>query len=94
MNGKLQWVFYDTNVLESPRGITTDNNNNIYVVDGGSDNVVVLSPDEENCKVLVSDHDGIYLPCGIHCDRASNQLLLTKTGGDTGLLYDISTTRT
>jgi archaellin len=32
MNGKLQWVFYDTNVLESPRGITTDNNNNIYVI--------------------------------------------------------------
>jgi hypothetical protein len=44
------------------------------------DNIVVLSPDEENCKVLVSDRDGIYLPCGIHCDRASNQLLLTKTG--------------
>ena len=94
MNGKLQWVFYDTNVLESPRGITTDNNNNIYMIGQKLDNIVVLSPDEENCKVLVSDHDGIYLPCGIHCDRASNQLLLTKTGGDTGLLYDISTTRT
>jgi DNA-binding beta-propeller fold protein YncE len=55
-----QWKLYDTNVLESPRGITTDNKNNIYVVDGGSDNVVVLSPDEQKHKVLFSDRGGIY----------------------------------
>jgi len=94
MNGKLQWEFYDTNVLVKPSGITTDNNNNIYVVGQGSDNVVVLSPDEENCKVLLSDRYGIFHPWGIHCDIASNQLLLIKTGGNPGLLYDISTTPT
>ena len=94
MNGKVQWKFYDTNVLESPRGITTDNKNNIYVVDGGSDNVVVLSPDEQKHKVLLSDRDGIYLPRGIHCDRGSNQLLLTSEKCNTCLLYDISTTPT
>jgi DNA-binding beta-propeller fold protein YncE len=94
MNGKEQWEFYDKNVLESPRGITTDNNNNVYVIGGDSDNVVVLSPDEQKHKVLVSDRDGIYLPSGIHCDRASNQLLLTSKRSNTGLLYDISTTPT
>jgi hypothetical protein len=94
MNGKVQWKFYDTNVLESPRGITTDNKNNIYVVDGGSDNVVVLSPDEQKHKVLFSDRGGIYPAWGIHCNRASNQLLLTSERGNTGLLYDITTTPT
>ena len=94
VNGKVQWKFYDTNVLESPKGITTDNNNNIYVVDGGSDNVVVLSPDEQEHKVLLSDRGGIYPPWGIHCNRASNQLLLTSERGNTGLLYDITTTPT
>jgi sugar lactone lactonase YvrE len=37
----------------SPRGITTDNNNNIYVVGGRSDNVVVISPDGQNYKALL-----------------------------------------
>jgi hypothetical protein len=94
MDGKVQWEFNDRNVLVKPSGIATDNNNNIYVIGAGSDNVVILSPDEQNCKVLLSERDGIYLPCGIHCDRASNQLLLIKTGGDPGLLYDITTTPT
>ena len=94
MKGKVQWEFNDRNVLKSPRGIATNNNNNIYVIGCGSDNVVVLSPDEQNHKVVLSDCDGIYLPWGIHCDRASNQLLLTSEKCDTGLLYDISSTPT
>jgi hypothetical protein len=56
--------------------------------------IVVLSPDEQKHKVVLSDRDGIYLPLGIHCDRASNQLLLTSEQCNTGVLYDISTTPT
>ena len=94
MDGKVQWEFHDKNVLESPQRITTDNNNNIYVTGCRSDNIVVLSPDEQKHKVVLSDRDGIYLPLGIHCDRASNQLLLTSEQCNTGVLYDISTTPT
>ena len=94
MNGKVQWEFYDIEVLDVPVDITTDNNNNIYVVGQSSHNVVVISPDGQNYKILLSDRDGINLPCGIHCDRASNQLLLTSEGSNTGLLYDITTTPT
>jgi sugar lactone lactonase YvrE len=54
MNGKVQWEFHDKNVLVKPTGITTDNNNNIYVLGGDSDNVVVLSPDEQKHKVVLS----------------------------------------
>jgi hypothetical protein len=93
INGKVQWEFCDENVLVLPKGITTDNNNNIYVVSTRSNSVVVISPDGQNYKVLLSDRDVLSFPRTIHCDRASNQLLLAHTGG-TGLLYDISTTPT
>jgi hypothetical protein len=92
MNGKVQWEFGDTNVLVQPSGITTDNNNNIDVVGLVSHNVVVISPDGQSHKVLLSHRDGLCLPCGICCDRASNQLLLINGRDNAGLLYDISTT--
>ena len=57
-------------------------------------NVVVISRDGQNYKVLFSDRDGVRVPWGIHCDRASDQLLLTSAGDKAGLLYDISTTPT
>ena len=94
MNGKIEWEFYDKNVLLSPRGITTDNNNNIYVAGQRSRNVVVISPDGQNYKILFSDPDSVGLPWGVHCDRASNQLLLTKQMQNPSLLFDISTTPT
>jgi hypothetical protein len=71
--------------LDVPVDITTDNNNS-------SHNVVVISPDDQNYKILLAGRDGINLPWVIHCDRASNQLLLTNEGDNTGVLYDISTT--
>ena len=94
MNGKVEWEFHDKKVLLSPRGITIDSSNNIYVVDGGSENVVVISPDGQNYKLFLSDRDGGNLPWGICCDRTGNQLLLIDREDDTGLLYDISTTLT
>ena len=94
MNGKGQWEFYDTNVLLTPLGITTDNDNNIYVVGWRSNNVVVISPDGQNYRVLLSGRDGVNMPLRIPCDRASNQLLLINERCYSALLYDISTTPT
>ena len=54
----------------------------------------MISPDGQNYKILLSGRDGINLLWGIHCDRASIQLLLTNEGENTGVLYDISTTPT
>jgi hypothetical protein len=94
MNGKVEWEFYDTNVLVPPFGITTDNNNYIYVVGQRSNSVVVISPNGQSHKVLLSERDGLNFPWTIHCDRASNQLLLANKGDYTALVYDISTTPT
>ena len=64
INGKVQWELCDENVLGSPTSITTDNNNNIYVISEGSNGVVVISPDGQSYKVLLSDRDQYLLPLG------------------------------
>ena len=94
MNGKVQWEFCDENVLVTPGGITTDSNNNIYVAGFRPNNVVVISPDGQSHKVLLSDSEGFEIHRGIHCDRASNQLLSINGRNNAGSLYDISTTPT
>jgi DNA-binding beta-propeller fold protein YncE len=40
-----QWEFKDSRVLECPRGISVDNDGNVYVVGYSTNNVVVISPD-------------------------------------------------
>jgi hypothetical protein len=87
MNVKL----YDANVLVSPKFITTDDSNNIYVVGQLSHNVAAISSDGQAYTVLLSRRDGVRSPLGTHCDRASKQLLI-NVSDNTGLLYDISTT--
>ena len=94
MNGKVQWIFHDNDILLIPTGIATDNNNNIYVVGKATNLLGVISPDGQSYNALLTKRGGIVFPWMIHCDRASNQLFLTNRTDDIGLLYDISTTPT
>jgi DNA polymerase III psi subunit len=43
--GITQWEFKDERVLQGPRGISIDNDGNVYVVGYSTNNVVVISPD-------------------------------------------------
>jgi DNA-binding beta-propeller fold protein YncE len=45
LHGTTQWKFNDEHVLQGPRGITVDNDGNVYVAGRRSNNVVVISPD-------------------------------------------------
>jgi hypothetical protein len=92
MNGQIKWKLCNSIGSSQSRGLTTDDNSNLYFVDHSYQQVVVISPDGQIIKVLLSYRSDISAPLGIHCDRASNQLLLMNREGITGLLYDISTT--
>jgi DNA-binding beta-propeller fold protein YncE len=46
LHGTTQWEFKDERVLRGPRGISVDNDGNVYVVGHSSNNVVVISPNE------------------------------------------------
>jgi DNA-binding beta-propeller fold protein YncE len=45
-----------------PRGISVDNDGNVYVVGGGSNNVVVISPDGQRHRQILSAGDGLVNP--------------------------------
>ena len=54
LHGTTQWEFKDTRVLQGPVGISVDNVWNVYAVSFHSDKVVVISPDGQCHRQLLS----------------------------------------
>ena len=65
LHGKTQWEFKGERVLQGPLGISVDNDGNVYVVGYESNNVVVISPDGQRHRQLLSSrmvcHAHVYL---------------------------------
>jgi DNA-binding beta-propeller fold protein YncE len=78
LHGKTQWVFKDTSVLQGPRGISVDNDGNMYVVGYKSNTVVVISPDGQRHRQLLSSEDGLVNPTVLDYDKATNRLLVVN----------------
>ncbi|VDI76129.1 Hypothetical predicted protein [Mytilus galloprovincialis] len=78
--GNIQWVFKKS-VLKDPFGISVDGCGNIYVVGGGSNNVVVISPNGQHYRELLTIEHGLDEPMVIHIDRSSNKMLVSNTEG-------------
>ena len=76
LHGTTQWEFKDERVLRGPHGISVDNDGNIYVVAYVSNNVVVISPDEQRHRQLLSDKDGLLKPTILDYDRSTNRLIV------------------
>jgi DNA-binding beta-propeller fold protein YncE len=53
LHGTTQWEFKGEHFLQYPRGISLDNNGNVYVVGYVSNNVVVISPDGQRHMQLL-----------------------------------------
>ncbi|CAG2197231.1 unnamed protein product [Mytilus edulis] len=73
--GNVLWSFEDTNILKQPRGIVVDKNENIFVVGGRSENVVVISADGKSCREVIK-YSGLSSPRAIAYDRQYNRLLI------------------
>jgi hypothetical protein len=65
-------TFKDQNVLREPRGIALDRNRNVYVAGYEANNVVVLSPDGNNCRQILTKCEGLDKPYSlrINIDRS------------------------
>ncbi|XP_071142904.1 E3 ubiquitin-protein ligase TRIM71-like [Mytilus edulis] len=87
VTGQKIWEFKDDSMLTSIRGVTVDNDSNVYLVSINNDNVVVLSPDGKNARRLL-EGSGIKMPYGIHFDQVKNILLINTING-TVFLYNI-----
>ena len=87
VTGQKIWEYKDESILKGVRGVTVDNDSNVYVVSNSSNSIVVLSPDGKKARKLL-EGNGIQDPYGIHFDKGRNILLVTNFYGTT-FLYNI-----
>jgi len=59
LHGTTQWEFKDNRVLHGPLGISADNAGNVYVIGHVFSNVVIISPDGQRHRQLLSSKDGL-----------------------------------
>ena len=87
LQGTTQWEFKDERVLKYPLGISADNDGNVYVAVGDSINVVVISPDGQRHRQLLSSKDGLVKPIVLDYERSTNKLLVVNMR-DIAFLFD------
>ncbi|CAC5403797.1 unnamed protein product [Mytilus coruscus] len=58
--GKIQWKFTEKTVFKGPQGISVDKDGNVYVAGTDSNNVVVVSHDEEGLCDECKDHHSLF----------------------------------
>ncbi|XP_063407132.1 uncharacterized protein LOC134690901 [Mytilus trossulus] len=87
--GNLKWEFKDTQILQSPQGISVDNNGNVYVASMHNNSVVIISPDGKCCRTILSSRDGLSNPCALHFEPTSNKLLVANEY-KIAFLFDVS----
>ena len=87
--GTTQWQFKDERVLQGPRGISVDNDGNVYVVGCHSSKVMVISPDGQRHRQLLSPMDGLSAPYALDYDKSTNMLLVVNQRS-TAFLFDVT----
>ena len=87
LHGTTQWKFKNERVLRGPLGVFVDNDGNVFVIGLYSENVVVISPDGQRHKQLLSSKDGLQSPRVLDYDKYTNRLLVVNNSG-TAFLFD------
>jgi len=89
LHGTTQWTFNNERVLQYPCGISVDNDGNVYVVGYVTNNVVVISPDGQRHRQLLSSKDGLSYPTELDFDRSINMLLVVNESS-AAFLFDVT----
>ncbi|XP_063397746.1 uncharacterized protein LOC134682072 [Mytilus trossulus] len=88
LRGKFKWNLELSAFLQGARGITVDNYGRVYVSGFVSHNVVVISPDGNTHKLLLSEEDSLQGPQCLFFDKNNNKLLIFNTSS-LAFLYDV-----
>ncbi|XP_071121593.1 tripartite motif-containing protein 2-like [Mytilus edulis] len=88
LQGEIQWTFHNESVLRCPRGIDVDSDGNVYVVGYGSNNVVVISPDGQQHREVLTTRDGLGNPTSLHYSGPNNQLLVANYNNNKAFLFN------
>lgn len=89
MEGTTIWSFKDDTIIKNPKGITVDGMGYVYVISQDLNNVIVISPDGNQSKVLLCQLDGLEYPTAIQYDRKRDRLLVANKTKK-AFLFDIS----
>jgi DNA-binding beta-propeller fold protein YncE/gas vesicle protein len=89
LDGTTQWDFKDERVLRGAVGISVDNDGNVYVVGYNSNNVVVISPDGQYHRQLLSFKNGLVTPSALDYDKSTERLLVVNQSS-TAFLFDVT----
>jgi len=89
LQGTTQWEFKDERVLKCPLGISVNNDRNVYVVGRDSINVMVISPDGQRHRQLLSSKDGLVKPHVLDYQSSTN-MFLGVNRSDIAFLFDVS----
>jgi len=89
LRGTTQWEFKDERGLKGPRGISVDNDGNVYVIGCHSRNVMVISPDGQRHRQLLASKDGLSCPRVLDYDKSTNRLLVVNQNS-TAFLFDVT----
>lgn len=81
MHGDTLWEYNNNSVISHPLGIAVDNSSNVYVASSDNNSVVVLSPDGNKSRTLLTEEDGIYKPTALHYNRSNNRLIVANQQG-------------
>ncbi|CAG2194883.1 unnamed protein product [Mytilus edulis] len=89
LRGEIQWKFKNNSVLNHPYGIDVDSDGNVYVVGLSSNNVVLISPDGQRHREVLTRSDGLFNPLSLYFSQANNQLLVANVNNNKAHLFNI-----
>lgn len=67
VDGGIKFIYKDGRKMRDPRNITSDDNDNIYVIEYETDTVHHITSTGENAGVVLCAKDGLNNPCAICC---------------------------
>ncbi|XP_071121456.1 RB1-inducible coiled-coil protein 1-like [Mytilus edulis] len=76
--GKTHWTFRNERILQTPAGISVDDNGDVYVLGRGSNNLIMISTDGKRHRQLLSANEGLSEPWSIHLSKDRNLLLVAN----------------
>ncbi|VDI58832.1 Hypothetical predicted protein [Mytilus galloprovincialis] len=87
LNGTVIWKFRKSESYQDLRRVTTDDRGTVYVTNGMTDSVVVVSNDGKHFRELITSKYGLNRPSGIHFDKDINSLFVCNDGDGKAFLF-------
>lgn len=92
LQGTIKWEFR-VKKITGLHGVTIDGHGNVYVAGEWSNNIVAISPNGKQCRVILTSANRIDSPTGIYFDKNEQRLLVCNCNGDTFVVFNTKNIR-